>query len=228
MNINDVRKNPTKYLFKKRQQNCEEDEQLLVLKYLPEDAQVLELGCRHGFVSRAINLIIKDKTKHFAIDPCPEIKDEMTKLSNDLNFTFFNGVLSKEKMNYDGYFTENDFNQDMFLKTGRDGIKKNKICIENIISVSDIEKNYNININAIVADCEGAIIKIFDDFPELLLKIKTFIIEYDMPPHICEKLIKLLKENGFESLHKIKGWLKKYPAALNTYDGIGHEVWIKK
>ena len=75
----------------------EKEEQFLVRKYLPKDAQVLELGARYGTVSCVISEVIQDPTKHVAVEPDPSVIEALTKnrRENGGKFHIYEGVISR-------------------------------------------------------------------------------------------------------------------------------------
>ena len=215
-----IRKNPEKFLFNN---GHEKDEQILVLKYLPADAHVLELGGRSGAVSKAINLILSDKTKHLVVEPSTDtnIINNLETMGKKLGFKVFNGAIGKKKILYDGYSTNHGYGLP-YEKSGEVEV--------NTKTIDQVQNEYNIRFNAIAADCEGCLVQILEDFPNLLDQINWINIEYDMPPEICAKFITKMKNNGFRSIARRKGWMDDPNAPhknLNTYDGIGFEVWKK-
>ena len=57
----------------------EAEEQFLVRKYIPKNANVLELGARYGTVSCVISEILDDPTHHVAVEPDHSVIEALTK-----------------------------------------------------------------------------------------------------------------------------------------------------
>ena len=213
LSIIDIRNNPKKYF----QGDREPDEQLLVLKYLPTNSKVLELGGRTGTVSKAINLILDDKSQHLVVDPSSDIDiiKNLNKLSSSLGFKVFNGAIGKSPVLFDGYSS----------KTAKN-FKKNKLIKIQTLTIDQILKKYNIPFTAIIADCEGCVSQLIDDFPQFLNQILHINIEYDMSIKENERIANKLVEAGFKSIAK-----RKFPyfikRGMGRRDGTGFEVWQK-
>jgi FkbM family methyltransferase len=214
--LSDIRTNPRKYLF---EPGHEFAEQLLVYQYLPQNANVLEFGGRSGEVSRAIQLVVNDTNKHIVIEPDHNYASKL----KEMGFNTFSGVVALNETFYDGYVTDH----------GCEGRKK-KFDVDKCISIptitfDELQIQYDIVIDTLIIDCEGAFVQILKDFPNILDNINCLIIEYDMPPDICANLINLFKSKGFHSVATIKGWALKdgLLGNINTHDNIGHEVWKK-
>ena len=217
LSLIDIRNNPEKYFFRADAPDAEKNEQLLVLKYLPTNSKVLELGGRTGTVSRAINLILDDKSQHLVVEPSPDIDmiKNLKKLSSSLGFKVFNGAIGESPVLFDGYF-------------GKTGVQfnKNKVIKIKTLTIDQIQKKYNILFTAIIADCEGCFTQIIDEFPQLLNQVSYINIEYDMFKKESERIANKLIEAGFKSKEKIKHpYFIKIGAGRR--DGTGYEVWMK-
>jgi hypothetical protein len=79
----------------------EAEEQFLVRKYIPKDANVLELGARYGTVSCVISEILDDPTHHVAVEPDHSVIEALTKIETAtmVNFIFLKGSFLIRDMN---------------------------------------------------------------------------------------------------------------------------------
>ena len=211
--LDNIRRNPNSYLFGE----TEFDEQVLVLKHLPQDSAVLELGGRTGTVSKAISLILADKTKHVVVEPSTNASmiQNLEESGKECGFKVFNGALGKGDVQFDGYFSVGSplFNQ------------KDSSNVVNTKTLEDIEGEYNIKFTAIIADCEGCLVQVLEDFPQLLNQIEHLNVEYDMSHETCAKLVSKLENAGFKSVER-GGGIGGHPE-LGTRGGTGFEVWKK-
>jgi len=189
-------------------------EKTLISHYLPENAKVLELGGGWGSVSKIIQQKINNKNNHIIIEPENE---RATKLIQK-GYKVFNGIISNNVM-----WLEKKF-------VSRDIPTFNSQSIENIINIEKLEKMNNIKFDTIIADCEGALPKIFKENPQLFKQIKFIQIEYDWYRPECTKFRNKLLSNGFISKQKLP--LHWSPSkGKGCFDEnkkiIGHEVLIK-
>ena len=145
-------------------------EKTLISNYLPENAKVLELGGGWGSVSKIIQQKINNVNNHIIIEPENE---RATKLIQK-GYKVFNGIISNNVM-----WLEKKF-------VSRDIPTFNSQSIENIINIEKLEKMNNIKFDTIIADCEGALPKIFKENPQLFrnkLLNNGFISKQKLPLH---------------------------------------------
>ena len=68
-------------------------------------------------------------------------------------------------------------------------------------SVEDIEEQYGLTFDTLVADCEGFLGEFFDEHPHLYDQLTTVIFEADYPQKCnYENLRTALKEHGFREI----------------------------
>lgn len=124
--------------------NLERNEQQDVYIFLPEDSTVLELGARYGTVSCLISKILKDPTKHVAVEPDSEVIPALIKNKHnaDAEFNIFNGAISKKplKFNVDGYRGDTEESSEGNVST---------------LTLHELEVKYNLQFDTLVVDCEG-------------------------------------------------------------------------
>jgi FkbM family methyltransferase len=174
--------------------NIEAYDQYLANKYILKNDVVLELGARYGSVSCVINSKLDNKYNQVVVEPDMRIWDvlEKNKKMNNCGFNIVKGFISNKKLgltnldaNYETTSVETD-NTDIPSYT-----------------LSEIEEKYNLNFNALVADCEGFLEIFFDENPELYDKLDIIIFEADYPDKCNYDKIKMnLKNRKFINILK--------------------------
>jgi FkbM family methyltransferase len=169
----------------------ERPEQFDIVKFLPNDSRVLELGGRYGTVSCLISKVLKDPTQHLVVEPDHTVAHSLrhNREKHDASFVILNGAITNhtifleefEKTSYGNMTTDKD--------TG--------IPVKNL-SLADVYKIYGIDFDALVVDCEGAFEKFLVEYPDILRNIKVIILEEDMPDRCDYTFIKnLLRTYNF-------------------------------
>lgn len=178
----------------------EEIEQLLCVKYIKPNMNILELGSNIGRVSLIVASILRQGIgKLVTLETNKNIYDKLTIniQNNGMDIHHLNLGLSLRPLSHSSahngwisYPTE-EINQCRILD---DFPKENWESI-NTISYSDLEKKINITFDTLIVDCEGAFYYILKDNEELLTNINLIIIENDCFVEEQSKFI-------FEILHK--------------------------
>jgi len=178
--------------------NFEKEEQMLVRKYLPRNATVLELGARYGTVSCVIGEVLDDPTHHVAVEPDDSVIEalEKNREKNGGKFHIYNGVVSNKNhiikvLNCCEYGTYTQESEEQGI---------------NSISLEKLQENYSLNFNCIVADCEGFFPKFINEYPWILEQCKCIIYEKDGIPYDIlgyEELDNKLVQNGFKMVECI-------------------------
>ena len=189
-------------------------EKALVSNFLSKGAKVLELGGGWGSVSDMIQKILNNKDDHIIIEPEKSRANDLVKKG----YKVFQGIISNEHL----------YLQNKFVTIDRKTKSSEKI--ENIINIDGLQKKYNIIFDTIIADCEGALPKIFDENPQLYDQIKFIQIEYDWLRTDCTEFRNKLVSKGFKSKFKLP--LHWTPSkGKGCYDRnnkiFGHEILIK-
>jgi FkbM family methyltransferase len=169
----------------------ERQEQNLAKEYISENDVVLELGARYGLVSCAINKKLKNKYGQVSVEPDERVWKalNMNRDRNNCLFHIINGFVSKQKL---GLTNHNDYNG-----YGTTAIRDEKSTIP-YYSLHDIEMNYGLKFNVLVADCEGFLETFFDENPHLYSQLDKVIFEADYPwKSDYDKIRKKLLENDF-------------------------------
>lgn len=183
----------------------ETTEQWIAKTFIPDDANVLELGGRYGVVSCEINNKLKDRTKHLVVDPDPVVFVHMANniVMNGGNCRMFNGIISKTPQ--------------YFQPAGLSSRTRCKPCsTESVLvphmSLTDAIAKYGIVFDTLVADCEGCLESFFDENLDYIKNFKLITFEEDYGSECnYDKIKQILAENNFECIR---------PG--------GHSVWVKK
>lgn len=173
----------------------ETDEQILANQYILENDIVLELGARYGSVSCIINCKLNDKKNQVVVEPDNRVWNalEENKKRNKCEFNIVKGFISNKKLDltgldvyYGGYgatFIEND---DTHIPS---------------YSLESIKKQYGLNFNVLVADCEGFLEMFFNENPHFYDELRMIIFEADYVDK-CDyaKIKNTLAEKGFAKI----------------------------
>jgi FkbM family methyltransferase len=174
----------------------ERTEQEQAFKYIEPNDIVLELGGRYGTVSAIINYKLNNKKNHVVVEPDENIIPSLTKNRNlnNSDYHILPKIISntnKKKIDagYGTHYVDVDNNND------------NKT--NNIISYQDFKKQYPLNFNVIVADCEGCLAEFIKNMGDDFSKINKIIFEADFP-NLCnyDQLIQNLINNGFTMIEE--------------------------
>ena len=141
--------------------NLEAEEQILVNKYIKPFYKVLELGARYGTVSHIINKKLVVKTNQVSVEPDSRVWNALEKNRQNYNsqYHILKGFVSNKKLDlvnkdayYGGYGSTAVINESSEIPS---------------YSLSEIQKFYGIEFDALVADCEGYLEQFLDENPFL-------------------------------------------------------------
>jgi FkbM family methyltransferase len=171
--------------------NHEAHEQFVVHRFLRPTDSVIELGGGIGTNSIQINMTLKGRAKsqHYVFEPQAELVKLLRENGrlNGCKFHAIHGVLSKER----GVRVPS-FNADsktwIFVKA--DTTARGPI-------VPSI-KTLPVHPTAIVADCEGCLLKVLTDFPEILRNIRMVYMENDGGREVLQGVREILLSHGLE------------------------------
>tara|TARA_Y100000816_G_C26031346_1_gene539902 strand:+ start:69 stop:737 length:669 start_codon:yes stop_codon:yes gene_type:complete len=198
-------------------------EQLMISKYLNENATVLELGSNIGRSSLIIAKILNDETRLVTLESnanfIPKLTDNRN--INNFNFNIENCALSKRRL------VQKEWNTKPLDNLERGDKKYKEIST---ITLEELMIKYNITFDTLVLDCEGAFYYILIDMPEILENINMVIMENDYASLEHKYYIdKQLVNRGFQRVYndKLLGdkkIIKSFPKYIvdNFY-----EVWKK-
>lgn len=173
-------------------------EQVMATMFIKPDAKVLEIGGNIGRNSLVISRLL-DNPKDLVVlesDPVSGEKLQYNFKINNIDSNLEISALSKSRLIQTGWDTT-----PLVTETIPDGWKE----VETI-TYDNLLQKYNIVFDTIVADCEGALLYIFRDFPNILDGINTVIMENDyhtMEPKI--EVDKKLTDEGFKCVYSQGG-----------------------
>jgi len=200
----------------------EKEEQMLVKKYIPRDATVLEMGARYGTVSCVLSEVLDDPTRHVAVEPDSTVIESLKKNreSNGGKFHIYNGVISKN--GYAIHFIDPKFD---YHEYGTHTKMSDTPTVENT-SFKDLEKRYNLKFDCIVADCEGFFYDFIKENPKEVESMRVVIYEQDGTPWSemikkYEEIDELMKSYNFKLVHTITHPYYENNPRL-------HNVWVKE
>jgi FkbM family methyltransferase len=165
--------------------NQEYPEQVMSISFINPNDRVLELGSNIGRNTVIISSILNDSANLTTLETDPKNIETLTKNRDDNGFKFkiVNAALSKRKLW-----------QRWWVTTPSDVSPGNDWFQVKTVELSEINNHFNV----LVADCEGALYYILQDFPEILNGVETILVENDY--RSMEHLVwveNLFKTNGF-------------------------------
>lgn len=174
-------------------QTVERLEQELAKHYIKGNNVVLELGARYGSVSCTINSLLNNKKNQVSVEPDARVWEALrkNKIRNNCDFHVVKGFISNKKLDL--------INKDVYLGGYGASFVEDKESSIPSYSLDEIRKKYNLNFDALVADCEGFLEEFLDENPDLYDTIKIFIFEEDYPEKCnYQKIFDKLKEKNFK------------------------------
>lgn len=173
-------------------------EQYFAMKYLPDNAKVLELGANIGRNSLVISSILRYSSNLVAVE-CSELfaqqLDHNRKLNNS-NFNIVNAAISEIELIQKGWTTKKHIGK--HVPKGWTYVK--------IVKFADVEKKYGLKFDTLVVDCEGAFYYILKSTPNILNNIKMIIMENDYSELSQKEYVdKVLCNYGFKCVESMKG-----------------------
>ena len=170
--------------------NNEATEQTIARTYIKDDDVVLELGARYGTVSCAINEKLRIKTNQVSVEPDDTVISalEINRATCNAGFHIYHGFISRRKMGLilDGYSTRQVVDD------------KSNSTSEASSTLEELQAQYSLKFNVLVADCEGCLCKFLEENPDFLNQLRLVTFEKDMP-HMCDYvgISKMLLDRGF-------------------------------
>uniref|UniRef100_A0A6C0J5U8 Methyltransferase FkbM domain-containing protein n=1 Tax=viral metagenome TaxID=1070528 RepID=A0A6C0J5U8_9ZZZZ len=144
-------------------------EQKLLLYFLKDTDNVIELGANIGTSSILISKILKDsKNQHISVEPnkkiLPILKEN--KILNKATFNIIPGIISPPG----DFYLDNDGWAGNIVKY------KTKQKVKTF-DFYELDSKYNFNV--LFADCEGSLVQLINDYPEIHIKLRLVIYEKD-------------------------------------------------
>jgi hypothetical protein len=172
-------------------------EQLMASLYIKPTDKVLELGGNIGRNSIVISKLLNDSSHLVTLECDSDIASQLTEnrdLSH-LSFHIENSAISLRKLCQRGWDTY-----------PYDGELPHDSKSVNNITFDELQLKYSITFDTLVADCEGALFYILQDFPTLLTHIQTIIMENDYHELSHKlKVDEIITSNGFKRVYSEPG-----------------------
>jgi FkbM family methyltransferase len=188
-------------------------EQIMASTFIRPENIVLELGANVGRNTIIISCLLNDSSQLVTLETdrltCNNL--ENNKDINELHFTIENSALSNRFL----IQRENSWDTEV-RDTNEVPEGYNKV---NTITFTELTQKHNKVFDTLVADCEGALYYIFQDFPNMLTDIQTIIMENDYHDP-CHKMYvnDFLINNGFTCVYrKSGGWGPCYGCFFETW-----------
>ena len=178
-------------------------EQIMSTMYIDSEDVVLEIGANIGRNTLVIASLLTDSSNLVSLETDKKtcVMLEENKKNNNLKFFIENSAISKLPVLCDGW------NSIQVDETYNTPLTESQ-WFANIISFEELEVKYDKKFDTLVADCEGALYYILQDFPKMLNDIKTIIMENDYKDINHKlKVDEILKANQFlRKFVKAGGW----------------------
>jgi len=173
-------------------------EQIMEVRHLTPNDIVLELGGNIGRNSLIISSILTNPSRqHLVVETIPKDANtlrEHAKLNN-LNFQVLEGAISKNNLIQNSWKTE---------IAPEDGSVPSDYFKVKTFLWNDVVSKYNMKFNTIVADCEGCLVDMLREFPEILRNVKKIIIEHDfVSEEDYSQFKKILGQNNFKMIDSL-------------------------
>jgi FkbM family methyltransferase len=169
---------------------AEYPEQCLSNAFIDASATVLELGARYGSVSCVINKKLNEKRNQVSVEPDSSVWSALEKniLDNECSVKIYKGFVSRTTRGLIplGYAATSFQSDDSTIPS---------------ITVEELETQYNLKFDTLVADCEGFLETFFDENSHLYQQLNTVIFEADFPNKCNYNKIRTeLKRYGFREI----------------------------
>ena len=184
------------------------EEEYFVKKYISQNDTILELGGCFGYISCLSNSIIKNKSKHFVLEPnyCLLPYLEKNKKTNDCDFQIINKVISKKKK-MKLFMNNSILGSSLVNKT------KNSIEVDGI-TLEELQTQNAIIFDTLIIDIEGAELEFFQE--NCLSNFNKIIIEFhEGPSHLnkdqlleCKQILNNNNLHLVEKLNDVEVWIK--------------------
>lgn len=193
----------------------EQPEQFMSCMYIQPDDVVLEIGGNIGRNSLVISSIVSDPRKQLVVlETSPAIAKQLSQNSahNRKPFQIVCAALSKQRLIQKGWNTRQMRPSEKKVPKGYTPVRTTSFD-----RISSLTPPFTV----LVADCEGALYYILQEFPEMLTSLRTVIMENDfLDITHKEHVDSVLSKNGFRRVYyRAGGWGPCYDRFF--------EVWQK-
>lgn len=166
----------------------ETEEQKIAKDYIKGDDVVLELGGRYGSVSVAVSEMLNNSYNLVVVEPDTSIIKYLdnNRSREGHNFHIFNGFVSKRKMSLTG----KDYGKTQVVDNN------SKLPTK---TVEQLENDYGLKFNVLIADCEGCLETFFKDFPNFHKQLRLITYEKDKESKCNYEYVEnILKNSNFK------------------------------
>ncbi len=197
-------------------------EQLMAHKHINGDDCVLELGGNVGTTSLVVNNKLNRKDYHVVVEPGGTQHLEANRDHNNAGFQICGKAVSQVPLMIKGWVSR---------PVPAQGVTDGWKAIETQ-TVEDLKAQYNLPFNVLVADCEGCLVPMIVDNPNLLVGITKIILEHDFPTEESHRgFLALMDSNGFTMIDSYKK-TDEYGPGMNWEDGLESDpifvsVWTR-
>lgn len=184
-------------------------EQLLALKYIEADDVVLELGGNIGRNSCLIASLLSNSANLTVLEPDLFCFLILNRNRDDNKFLFrtINAALSKQPLYLSGTGT---------AQSTSTNVTERQISTVTLDELPD-------NFTTLVADCEGALKQIIEDYPSFFSKFKKIIMENDYATIEDYRVVRTALESSNFTCVEVQSIPLNRPCMRNFY-----EVWTKQ
>lgn len=155
-------------------------------------------------MSCVISEVLEDPTQHVAVEPDNSVIEalEFNKRTHDAKFRIFEGVVSKKKYELAFIDPKFDFHEYGTYTKESDNPNVHSKTLE------ELEDNYGVQFDCVIADCEGFFYTFVDENMERIKNMRVLIYEQDGIPWLdymkkYEELDEKLISMGFVRVHTI-------------------------
>lgn len=187
----------------------EKEERVLVKKYIPPNACVIELGACLGVVSGVINRRLSNPGAHVAVEANPNLIPTLTvnRDRNDCKYVIESGMVSKTS---DGTF----YIDDCIVVSGPVQESARHIKVP-VFSIEELMSRTGLKFDTLFMDIQGGELALLEEHEDVLKQLQLVILE--LHPHLmgepaaqtCRHLLANAGLKNIETMGLIEVWSRK-------------------
>lgn len=193
-------------------------EQCMVMRFLPADARVLELGANIGRSSLLIASLLEDDRRLVSLESNPA---SAQLLRNNRYANHFNFNIKAAALSYRPLF-QRDW-ETISADSAPPGYRPVAT-----VTLEQLQQEYSLKFDTLVADCEGGLYPILKDNGSLLANIGLIILEADFRTADEKAAVtRIIRAQGFERIYSkplVVSW--NHPFPRQCADSF-FEVWTR-
>jgi FkbM family methyltransferase len=169
--------------------NSEFPEQTFIAKHVNPQATVLELGGNVGRSTMVLASVMNDSSRLVVMETDSNNSEilERNRIANNFDFHLMSGALTKTPLMQSNWVSE----------PLKEPLPQGYFKVESF-NLEDIQSKLPSPIDTLVVDCEGCLVPILEDFPELLNHVDTVVIENDFA--WTDYMTDLFNHHNFKSI----------------------------